>query len=231
MGSDPSSAQRCSCKGWSEGSDPACQRDDCGCIDKADHPISAVANNHASGRDARHDRPHAVCQDLGRPRGRRPRRQCLPAARRPASAARSGRLARLARPEAPRHPRAQPAPDVRHARSRHLQCARPRRHIQDRHGAARGAARRDEASRHPPLRHRRARPGHRARDGAGARLEPARLPHRLRRQPHLHARRHGGAGLRRRLERAGARAGDPDAWCSAGPRPCASTSRARWRRA
>ena len=80
---------------------------------------------------------------------------------------------------------------------------------------------RDARGRHPPVRHRRARPGHRACDGAGARPEPARLPHRLRRQPYLHARRHRRAGLRRRLQRAGACAGDPDARAA----PAASTMR------
>ena len=94
---------------------------------------------------------------------------------------------------------------------------RPRRHLQDRRRAAPGPARRDPRGRHPHVRHRRARAGHRARDGAGAGLEPARLPDRVRRQPHLHARRHGRAGLRHRLERAGACAGDADAGAAAPP--------------
>ena len=94
---------------------------------------------------------------------------------------------------------------------------RPRRHLEDRRRAAPGPARRDPRGRHPHVRHRRARAGHRARGGAGAGLEPARLPDRVRRQPHLHARRHGRAGLRHRLERAGACACDADAGAAAPP--------------
>ena len=100
--------------------------------------------------------------------------QRLPAARRPASAARSRRLARAARSDR-RGSRCATRADVRHARSRHLERAGASRHLRGRHRAARGAARRRRRGRHPLLRPRRARPGHRARDGPGARARPARL--------------------------------------------------------
>ena len=77
-------------------------------------------------------------------------------------------------------------------------------------------------ARHPALRSRRARPGHRPCHRAGARPQPARHAAGLRRQPHLHPWRHGRARLRHRHQRGDACAGDADAGAAQAASACAS---------
>ena len=64
--------------------------------------------------------------------------------------------------------------------------------------------------RHPPLRHGRSGPGHRARHRPRAGPDPAGHDDRLRRQPHVDARRVRSARVRHRHERGRARPRDPD---------------------